>query len=281
MVYQVFPPSGPLVPFVDSYYVLEGNPWALPQRVKLTPTGSSGLIIQYGPDEGRIRVSNDIYADERLSESFIFGQLRKYAVLEVSGATKMLGVHFKPAGFYHLFGRPMALFTDQGIDIEWGLGRAAAQLTEQVREAQDAAERVEVVDGFLLAFLRKGPIPDSVTDGAVHLLQTSQGNMPITGLAQTLGVSRRTLERKFAAEIGILPKQFASIIRFNAMLNARQISHSSWLDAAYESGYCDQSHLIRQVRLFCGEVPSQLLSDEADDLPGLIQRSCHHRLTSF
>ena len=276
MLYQVFPPGRPLSPFIDSYFVLEGNPWEGYQRVKLTPGGSSGIIVQYGD---LLRLDNGIHKNELLSECFVFGQLRKYAFLEASGGLKLLGVHFKPTGFHRLFGIPMAPFTDRGVDAERVLGSAAAHLPDEVREAGDAPARVAVAEEFLLRFLRKGPVAESVTDSAVRLISDHRGNLSISRLAQALQVSSRTLERKFVAEVGILPKIFASIIRFNAMLDARQTAHNSWLDVAYAGGYCDQSHLIRQVRLFCGEVPSQLLTGDTDDLPSLIQRSYHHRLS--
>ncbi|MFC7669655.1 helix-turn-helix domain-containing protein [Hymenobacter humi] len=115
----------------------------------------------------------------------------------------------------------------------------------------------------------------------MHFIQRRQGNLTIHELAQALSVSRRTLERKFVAEVGLLPKMFARIVRCNAMLQARQATHSSWLDAAYAGGYCDQSHLIRQVKQLCGEVPSQLPTGATHDLPTLIQHSYHHRLSGF
>ena len=278
MLYQVFPPSQSLAPFMDSYFVLEGNPWEGYQRVKLTPSGSSGIIVQYGD---LLRFDNGVHRNEVLSESFVFGQLRKYAFLEASGALKMLGVHFKPTGFHRLFGIPMGPFTDRGVDAERVLGSAAAYLADAVREAGDAPARAAVVEGFLLRFLRRGPLAESATDSAVRLIISHRGNLSISRLAQALQVSSRTLERKFVDEVGILPKMFASIIRFNAMLDSRQTAHNSWLDVAYAGGYCDQSHLIRQVRLFCGEVPSQLLTGNTDDLPTLIQRSYHHHLDAL
>ncbi|MCC3155479.1 AraC family transcriptional regulator [Hymenobacter sp. BT770] len=278
MFYQVFAPCQPLAPFIDSYYVLEGNPWEGYQRVKLTPSGTSGLVVQYGD---RLQLENDYHRNELLSESFVFGQLRKYVFLEASGGLKVLGVHFKPTGFYRLFGIPMAPYTDRAVDAELVLGGGAVYLAGRVCDTGEAAARVAVVEEFLLRFLGKGSAAESITDQAVQLILSQRGNLSICGLAQSLQVGCRTLERKFRAEVGILPKQFASIIRFNAMLRARQTTHSSWLDAAYAGGYCDQSHLIRQVKLFCGEVPSQLLTGDTDDLPTLIQHSYHHHLSGF
>ena len=104
---------------------------------------------------------------------------------------------------------------------------------------------------------------------ACRLIRQSQALLSIDSLSQTLYVSKRQLERCFKQQFGTSSKTYQQIIRFrNAYRYARKIGipDVSWADVSYESGYADQSHLIRDFKKFSGDVPSMLT---------------HHSLSTF
>jgi AraC-like DNA-binding protein len=101
---------------------------------------------------------------------------------------------------------------------------------------------------------------DELVDEAARLLS----HTPDVGAAAALlGVSPRQLERRFKMRVGISPKYFARIRRFQRVFPAIE-EGSEWVDAAAACGYYDQAHLIRDFRAFAGEPPSHLLA--GDDL---------------
>jgi transcriptional regulator GlxA family with amidase domain len=86
-------------------------------------------------------------------------------------------------------------------------------------------------------------------------------------LASNVGLSRRRLIQVFAAEVGLTPKLFSRVVRFQ---RAREIvDHAAtpnWAKLAVDCGYCDQSHLIRDFQEFSGLSPTDYLSQRSDCL---------------
>ena len=91
------------------------------------------------------------------------------------------------------------------------------------------------------------------TRKATARIRLSKGNVRIEALATAVGASRRTLERWFDTELGVSPKQYARIVRFNAVLAAvAEGERAELVDLAVEAGYFDQAHLLLDVRRLAG-----------------------------
>ncbi len=81
-------------------------------------------------------------------------------------------------------------------------------------------------------------------------------------MAQSIGLSERQLERLFKKYIGLSPKFYTRIIRFSTIFELIQQEDPGWAGLAYESGFYDQSHFIRNFKAFTGEDPSRYGFDE-------------------
>ena len=101
---------------------------------------------------------------------------------------------------------------------------------------------------------------------AQNLLLTDPG-MRIQQVARRSCMSLRPYERKFAAEMGLQPKLFARLRRFQLALDRQRVSGTRWLDVAHDLGYFDQMHMVEEFRAFGGEVPSRLLQKCGDYQP--------------
>lgn len=119
-----------------------------------------------------------------------------------------------------------------------------------------ASERVQCVEHFLLSILNRDN-EDSLIQTACKELDKSNGNYPISKLARTLGLTERTLERRFQIHIGATPKKYARIVRLRNALFQRRIL-SNWADAACAAGYYDQSHMIRDFHELYGMSPESI-----------------------
>lgn len=95
------------------------------------------------------------------------------------------------------------------------------------------------------------------THGALYHIDATRGILPVAEIAATIGVSRRTLERKFAAEAGTSPKHLARIVRWRHTLQSID-NYSDLATCALAHGYFDHSHFTHETRLFAGEVPSRI-----------------------
>lgn len=133
---------------------------------------------------------------------------------------------------------------------------AIEKIEDQLALKGNASERVRCVEQFLLSRLNRHN-EDALIQAACQALNRTNGGCAIAQLARALGLSERTLERRFQAHIGATPKKYARIVRLrSAVLQRKQ--HASWADVAYVAGYHDQSHMIHDFRELYGMPPETL-----------------------
>jgi AraC-like DNA-binding protein len=242
MYYREFAPGEDAGRFVDCFWVLEGAVPGAVQRV--VPDGRPELIVNLGqPFES---LQNGQW--QRQPHCFLAGQLTGPLLLRAPDVTRIMGVRFRPGGAAQLLGVPAQELTDRVVPAgDLGLKTLAGLST--LREVERA----------LLGAERGGA--DPLVDEAARLLSRSPD---VENAAALLGVSRRQLERRFKTRVGMPPKHFARIRRFQRVFHAMEADSTGWVDAAADCGYYDQAHLIRDFRDFAGEPPSLLLA--ADDL---------------
>ena len=242
MHYREFAPGVDAARFVECYWLLEDVAPGSVQRV--VPDGRPELILHLGePFES-------LHAGQWQAQPhcFLAGQLTGPLLLRASGAARILGVRFRPGGAGQLLGMPMQELTGRVVDAG-GLGlRRLANLST-----------VAQVEQALLA-LERGAA-DPLVDEAARLLAQSTD---VGAAAALLRVSPRQLERRFKHRVGISPKHFARIRRFQHVFHALEADSAGWVDAAAACGYYDQAHLVRDFRAFTGEAPTHLLA--TDDL---------------
>jgi AraC-like DNA-binding protein len=129
-------------------------------------------------------------------------------------------------------------------------------IEDELARKRSALERVRCVEEFLLSRLNRHH-EDLAIQAACRELDRAQGNRSITVLARNLGLSKRTLERRFQNHIGATPKKYARIVRLrNAVFRREELS--SWAEVAYAAGYYDQSHLIHDFDELYGMSPEGL-----------------------
>ncbi len=92
---------------------------------------------------------------------------------------------------------------------------------------------------------------------AIERIEQSAGAVEVGALARELGWSERRLQRASYEQIGVPPKLFARLVRFDTLMaRVRSGTGESWARAAFALGYSDQSHLVRDVRQFAGVHPT-------------------------
>lgn len=210
------------------------------------PGASAVLGIQY---RGRVRAPEGL-----LSLAGVTGLQHGPRRYEYEPRTASVLVLFTPQGAACL-GAPASQLAGHSVPLDLLLtGSRVRELTERVAEAPTGEARVALVQQFLLALPFAS---DRLVARAVDRL-SEPAPVAVAQLANELGVSERQLERRFLARVGITPKRFATLRRFERAL-AMAESAGSLGRLAQEAGYYDQSHFIREFRSYAGAAPSQLL----------------------
>ncbi|QFY42553.1 AraC family transcriptional regulator [Candidatus Methylospira mobilis] len=133
---------------------------------------------------------------------------------------------------------------------------AIEKIEDNLSLKRTACERVQCVESFLLSMLNRNN-EDALIQTACRELDRVNGNYPLAKLARTLGLTKRTFERRFQMHIGATPKKYARIVRLrNAILQRNKLSN--WAEVAYAAGYYDQSHMIHDFHELYGLSPESI-----------------------
>ena len=178
--------------------------------------------------------------------------------LIMHGRVDAFTIVFQPGGMLALFSVPAEEFTNDDFDGEAALGRGLGELERQLGDATSFTDRVRVADEYLCA---KRPASDSiggVANAATEVLLAS-GCVRVSDLAQNAGLGIRQFERRFRYEIGIPPKLYARIVRFEAALRRKAaVPETRWTDIAHDLGYHDQMHMVHDFNRLSGDSPTAI-----------------------
>lgn len=181
------------------------------------------------------------------------------AELVLHGRFDVFTIHFQASGFHRLFRVPMTELTDRAYDAQSVIGPVVSEIEQKLAEASNFQERIGLASEFLLQRLRACAWPDAVT-AVVNRFLLERGALRVDDAAASAGLSVRQFERRFAEHVGLPPKRYARIVRFNAALKTKMmVPERLWSDIAQEFGYYDQMHLIRDFELFAGESPAMFV----------------------
>jgi transcriptional regulator GlxA family with amidase domain len=189
-------------------------------------------------------------------------------VVDVAGRIDLLGVRFRPGAAAVLLDTPLGELCDRHVPLDALWGRVAAELGDALAPTPAAAptpERVRHVERVLrarLAAARGGRDGEDVVARAVALFRRARGGVGVQAVASALGVHERRLERAFAHHVGLSPKFLARVERFrHAVALVDRGAPRPWTTIAYEAGYADQAHLVRECRALAGLTPAALAAE--------------------
>jgi AraC-like DNA-binding protein len=248
-------PHGALQPDVIDYAgYRESSP--VPVWRREVPSTVIPLIINFGTPF-LLRYGNH---NRETHESFTAGLFSGPVIVGSAGAAYCMQVNFTPLGAYRFFHLPQSQLADRTLSLDDILGREGRNLIGALHDARDWPGRFALVDRFIARRFAEAREPSATTSDAWHRLRSHRGSVPINEIAQEIGVSRRHLAKLCQAELGVSPKTLARILRFDhARRLARTVPRLGWAELAYETGYADQAHLVREFHTLSGLTPAELL----------------------
>ncbi len=256
MRYQKYPPSPFLKAYVVSYYLWEsGGPLKKPFSIASCASNCFAMVFNY---KVPYRLHNPIHKGTLLPQQFLSGQSTSAYTLELTEQIGMAGIIFRGGALRSLFKLPNpAEFLDDRIDLGLLLGHQADEITKQLAEASSDLRRIQVLENFLLEKLRKNASELTLADKAASIILDNKGMIRMDDLAQKLHISPRQLRRTFKARLGVNPKYFARVKRFNYVnLCLTKNPDASWRYFISEEGFYDQAHFIKDYQEFFGKTPT-------------------------
>lgn len=197
--------------------------------------------------------------------SFVHGQIRKFIEVQPTGRIGIFAVRFQPSGLQPFLEFGAGELTEQNIEVSDIWGKDGDILADRILNAFTDMERIHILETFLLSRLEETTHMQARIDYCVYTILQSAGMVTVDRLAEETGIGRRYLERGFMAQVGLSPKVLSRIIRFQnvlRMIEKKQFSTMTLL--AYEGGFYDQAHFIRDFREFTGMNPKTYFSEDLE-----------------
>jgi AraC-like DNA-binding protein len=177
--------------------------------------------------------------------------------------SRMVRVVFEPTGFFRLFRiSPAEIrnFAYDGVDV---LGSRVGELQARLRETRCPETMAEIVLQTLRTWSANA-LPRSGIQLAAQRLLHSRGKTDLGAMASSLGFSDSSWRRHFSTEIGVTPKRYFRMLRFEHAVGLKlKFPEWSWTQVCLESGYYDQAHFIADCQAIARDTPSRFMREVA------------------
>jgi methylphosphotriester-DNA--protein-cysteine methyltransferase len=255
-------PGPALSGFVERLWLLRDAPPHSYERI--LPSGTLELVVNVADNAIWIHPAGSD-RPQRYSGAVVSGAYSRFFGIETRAHASMLGVHFKPGGAFPFLGVAARELSDRHVDLESLWGSGARLLRERLCSAQAPAEQFRILEDALRERLnpavRRHPVVPYL------LAQLERPDTGVRELAAHLQMSHRRLIEVFCLEVGMTPKLFSRIRRFeHAAARVTRASRPGWAQLALAAGYCDQSHLIGDFVRFSGFAPLDFVRHTSQEL---------------
>lgn len=188
--------------------------------------------------------------------------------LDLRAGVESFAVFFQPAGWSMLFKTPVCEMTNRFMDATAVADSSLRALWNRLGEVSAFESRVMIVEECLLSRIPCASLRSEVTTSAANVIFRRRGAIGIAALASAYSIGLRQFERCFERGVGVSPKSFARIARFQSALDAKLVSpQRTWLDIAHSFGYHDQMHMIHDFEALGRTTPTHLIAQMADVRP--------------
>jgi AraC-like DNA-binding protein len=257
MEFTYFPPSEILKPYIRHYYLFQST----------SDTSFGDTVFPSGDPEMIFNLGEGTWSAEGKTNPLIelWGQITKPLAIHSTGRHTMLGIKFYPHSAAYFLKDTIGEFNDQVADLGELLGRPVKQLHAQLLATAETAKGIALLETFLLQRLMINEKRILRIDRVGHILKsmasdpTDPAGVKINAIASRHGITSRYLNKLIYQHTGLTPISFNKIKRFQFSLKLIAKHDQPLTAIAYDCGYFDQSHFIKEFKTFTGLTPSAYL----------------------
>jgi len=246
-------PCPPLREFIELLWLYDG--YVVPHaQERLLPGATTELVFDL-----RAGVSG-------AAGAVVAGPHSRSFLLDTRAERAVLGVHFRAGGAFAILGVSAAELHNRQFPLEALWGSRAERVREQILGAGSPDAKFDVLERQLIAGAT-GPARHRAVRLAIQALAARSVPCSIAALTERIGLSHRRFLDHFRHEVGMTPKLFARVQRFQGVVHrVHGLAAVDWAVLAAECGYFDQAHFAHDFREFCGLTPSAYLAQRGEHL---------------
>jgi AraC-like DNA-binding protein len=263
-----YKPEGILAALVDCLWYWEGAP-APHRQERLLPQAQAAMIVNLRDDP--IAIYEDDGGARSYGTAVLSGARSNCFTIDCDQQERIIGVQFAPGGAFPFFPMPISELEDASSDMADLWGREAAWTRERVLAAQTPRAMLQVLAKCLeeqLCFAHRNS--RQLHPAVVYMageLDICRGPARVQAVMGKIGMSQRRIAQLFHEQVGVSPKTFHRVRRFQHTLpRLRGVRQVNWADLAVDCGYYDQAHLSHDFRQIAGMTPTAYLAAATEHL---------------
>jgi AraC-like DNA-binding protein len=266
MLFRTYTPQSPLSEFVEIIWFYDGH--QLPHaKERLLPTGTMEMVFNLREDRTWLYGGENADEIQAFRGSILCGVHSKFFVIDTAAEISTFGVHFKPGGAFPFFNLPVGELHNIHVSLETLWGATADDIRNQLLEASTPDARFRVLENALLARAAGSFDRHPAVAFALKEFRSVPHTRTIADVSGQTGFSPRRFIQVFNEEVGLTPKLFCRVLRFQKVLRLIKKGQAvDWADVAASCGYFDQAHFIHDFRAFSGLNPSAYLAQHTEHL---------------
>ncbi|HBH49673.1 MAG TPA: hypothetical protein DDX98_13590 [Bacteroidales bacterium] len=266
MITEIRIPLFPLNQFIDHFYYYTGfNPQHFVDR--FLPDGDVQIIFDL-TDYPKYIYDNETLKEIQSCKKVWFSGFRTEPITIPSGKeSEMLIVQFKKGKAYPFVIEPMQNLKNFVVDAELVLNPEILNIRDNLLNTPEPSEKLLVLEQKLLDCYYSQLSENPFVDFAVAAITASPDQCSIKSIAENAGYSQKHIIKIFKEHVGVTPKEFLRVIRFQKVIQQIELQKSvDWSAIAYDCGYYDQSHFISDFKLFSGFTPNVYMANRGEIL---------------
>jgi AraC-like DNA-binding protein len=248
-------PVPALRPFVDLLWAIDetDQPRSMPRREHVLPCGQMHVVFLLADEPLRLFADARDASSETVSEAVIGGARGSFYIREAADRPCSVGAQLRPGAALALFGVPADELSDRHTALADIWGNSVSSMHEQLAELPTPVERLDALEAMLAARL---PRARGVHPAIAEALDRFVVSTNVGDMVHRSGYSHRFFNARFRESVGLTPKLYSRVLRFQRVLRHIFAEESSWLDLALTAGYSDQAHFNREFKEFAGTTPT-------------------------
>ena len=228
-------------------------------QTRLLPMGTMELVINLNENSIPLFDRQSRTQQGSTNGTMLCGTHSENFIIRDANKISVMGVHFKAGGGAAFFELPVGELYNERISLDEVWKIRASELRDRLLQQSRPERRFWVLEQFLMQMMRSSDNHPAV-DFALQQFQQS-ANSKISAVIEKTGFSTRYFNQLFRNQVGVTPKLFCRIQRFQNALEMLSVKAPvDWMEIALASGYFDQAHFIHDFRAFADCTPTEYLT---------------------